>query len=49
MGMYVDYRTYLDYDIIVKNSVTEIEGPLSKVCGEGSGGENQAPFYFAIL
>ena len=48
MGMYVDYRTYLDYDIIVKNSVTSIEVPLSKVSGEGSGGENQAPFYVAI-
>lgn len=48
MGMYVDYRTYLDYDIIVKNSVTEKEVPLSKVSGEGSGGENQAPFYVAI-
>lgn len=48
MGMYVDYRTYLDYDIIVKNSVTDIEVPLSKVSGEGSGGENQAPFYVAI-
>lgn len=48
MGMYVDYRTYLDYDIIVKNSVRDIEVPLSKVSGEGSGGENQAPFYVAI-
>jgi len=48
IGMYVDYRTYLDYDIIVKNSVTGIEVPLSKVSGEGSGGENQAPFYVAI-
>ncbi len=48
MGMYVDYRTYLYYDIIVKNSVTDIEVPLSKVSGEGSGGENQAPFYVAI-
>ena len=48
MGIYVDYRTYLDYDIIVRNNVTEIEVPLSKVSGEGSGGENQAPFYIAI-
>lgn len=48
MGMYVDYRTYLDYDIIVKNTVTELEVPLSKVSAEGSGGENQAPFYVAI-
>ena len=48
MGIYVDYRTYLDYDIIVKNCVTGMEVPLSKVSGEGSGGENQAPFYVAI-
>jgi len=48
MGMYVDYRTYLDYDIIVKNNVTGIEVPLSKVSGEGSGGENQTPFYVTI-
>lgn len=48
MGMYVDYRTYLDYDIIVKNSVTGNEVGLSKVNAEGSGGENQAPFYVAI-
>ncbi len=48
MGTYVDYRTYLDYDIIVKNSVTGFEVPLSKVSGEGSGGESQAPFYVAI-
>ncbi len=48
MGVYVDYRTYLDYDIIVKNTVTGLEVPLSKVSGEGSGGENQAPFYVAI-
>ena len=48
MGMYVDYRTYLDYDIIVKNCVTGNEVGLSKVNAEGSGGENQAPFYVAI-
>jgi hypothetical protein len=48
MGMYVDYRTYLDYDIIVKNAVTGNEVELSKVSGEGSGGENQVPFYVAI-
>lgn len=48
MGMYVDYRTYLDYDIDVINTVTGNVVPLSKVSGEGSGGENQAPFYVAI-
>jgi chromosome segregation ATPase len=48
ISIYVDYRTYLDYDIIVKNCVTKLEVPLSKVSGDGSGGENQAPFYVAI-
>ncbi len=48
LSKYVDYRTYLDYDIIVKNSVTGLEVPLSKVSADGSGGENQAPFYVAI-
>lgn len=48
IGFYIDYRTYLDYDIIVKNSVDKIEVPLSKVSSEGSGGENQSPFYIAI-
>ncbi|MCL2252950.1 MAG: AAA family ATPase [Lachnospiraceae bacterium] len=48
ISAYVDYRTYLDYDIIVRNFVTKLEVPLSKVSGDGSGGENQAPFYVAI-
>lgn len=48
ISRYVDYRTYLDYDIMVKNSATGFEVPLSKVSGDGSGGENQAPFYVAI-
>lgn len=48
ISTYVDYRTYLDYDIIVKNAVTGLEVQLSKVSGDGSGGENQAPFYVAI-
>lgn len=48
ISTYVDYRTYLDYDIIVRNAVTGLESPLSKVSGDGSGGENQVPFYVAI-
>lgn len=48
LSTYVDYRTYLDYDIIVKNSITGLKVPLSEVSGDGSGGENQAPFYVAI-
>jgi uncharacterized protein YPO0396 len=48
VSRYVDYRTYLDYDILVTNTVTGQTVPLSKVSGDGSGGENQAPFYVAI-
>ena len=32
----------------MKNAVTRKAAPLSKVSGDGSGGENQAPFYVAI-
>ena len=48
ISKYVDYRTYLDYDIIVENVVSNISVPLSQVSGDSSGGENQAPFYVAI-
>ena len=42
---YVDYRTYLDYDIKVTNQVTGQQAYLSRVSRDSSGGENQAPFY----
>ncbi len=45
---YVDYRTYLDYDIKVTNCVTGQQASLSRVSRDSSGGENQAPFYVAI-
>ena len=45
---YVDYRTYLDYDIKVTNTVSGQQAYLSRVSRESSGGENQAPFYVAI-
>lgn len=45
---YADYRTYLDYDIRITNTVTGSTSYLSEVSGEGSGGETQAPFYVAI-
>jgi len=48
LSHYVDYRTYLDYDMYVKNLSTGYDVPLSEVSGDGSGGENQAPFYVAI-
>lgn len=44
----VDYRQYLDYDIIITNTKTGETVPLSKVSQDSSGGENQAPFYIAI-
>ena len=44
----VDYRHYLDYDIIITNTKTGATVPLSKVSQDSSGGENQAPFYIAI-
>ena len=40
---YVDYRTYLDYDIKVTNRVTGQQAYLSRVSRDSSGGENQAP------
>lgn len=45
---YVDYRTYLDYDIQVTNRVSGQKALLSRVSRDSSGGENQAPFYVAI-
>lgn len=48
ISKYVDYRTFLEYDIVVENVVTGMRVPLSKVSGDNSGGENQAPFYVAI-
>ena len=44
----VDYRQYLDYDIMITNTKTGETVPLSKVSQDSSGGENQAPFYIAI-
>lgn len=48
MIQWVDYRQYLDYDIIITNIKTGERAPLSKVIQDSSGGENQAPFYVAI-
>ena len=45
---YVDYRTYLNYDIKVTNTVSGQQASLSRVSRDSSGGENQAPFYVAI-
>ncbi len=47
LAEYTDYRSYLDYDIIVqKNDGTQQR--FSKIYGEKSGGETQTPYYVAI-
>ena len=45
---YTDYRTYLNFDLIVKDK-TGNEQRLSKTLLKKSGGETQTPFYIAIL
>jgi uncharacterized protein YPO0396 len=47
LAEYTDYRSYLDYDIIVeqKDGTTQ---RFSKIYGEKSGGETQTPYYVAI-
>ncbi len=44
---YTDYRSYLDYDIIVEKKDGNIQR-FSKIYGEKSGGETQTPYYVAI-
>lgn len=47
--LYTDYRTYLNFDLKVKHPGS-IEGQrLSKTLFTKSGGENQTPFYIAIV
>lgn len=45
---YTDYRTYLNFDLIVKDKVGN-EQRLSKTLLKKSGGETQTPFYISIL
>lgn len=45
---YTDYRTYLDFDLVV----TDLRGNkshLSKMISKKSGGETQTPFYISVL
>lgn len=46
--LFTDYRTYLDFDIAVKNRAGD-EQRLSRTIDKKSGGETQTPFYIAIL
>lgn len=45
---FTDYRTYLTFDLIVKNDKGE-EQRLSKTFTKKSGGETQIPFYISML
>ena len=49
LNRFTDYRTYMDYDIKIHNSVTGTETFYSQVFKEKSGGETQVPFYVAII
>ncbi|MDD4988232.1 MAG: SbcC/MukB-like Walker B domain-containing protein [Candidatus Izemoplasmatales bacterium] len=48
MNKFTDYRTYMDYDIKIKNAQGDVI-LYSKVFKEKSGGETQVPFYVATL
>ncbi|QSO49245.1 ATP-binding protein [Alicyclobacillus mengziensis] len=45
---FTDYRTYLDFDLVVKDEEGR-ESRLSRVIAKKSGGETQTPFYIAVL
>ena len=47
LAEYTDYRSYLDYDIIVEKQDGTVQR-FSKIYGEKSGGETQTPYYVAI-
>ncbi|MBU1145520.1 MAG: AAA family ATPase [Firmicutes bacterium] len=48
INKFTDYRTYMDYDIKIRNEVGDII-LYSKVFKEKSGGETQVPFYVATI
>ena len=48
MNKFIDYRTYMDYDIRIINQDGD-SMTYSKVFKEKSGGETQVPFYVAII
>lgn len=49
ISLYTDYRTYLDFDLLVKNDETHQIQSLAKSMNTKSGGETQTPFYISIL
>ena len=49
IAKFTDYRSYLDFDLIVINRDTGDEQRLSRMIKKKSGGETQTPFYIAVL
>lgn len=47
LAEYTDYRSYLDYDIVIEKKDGTVQR-FSKIYGEKSGGETQTPYYVAI-
>ncbi|WP_067927351.1 ATP-binding protein [Alicyclobacillus shizuokensis] len=45
---FTDYRTYLDFDLLVKDEEGR-QSRLSRVIAKKSGGETQTPFYISVL
>ncbi len=48
VAKFTDYRSYLDFDLIVTNK-EGVAQHLSKVIKKKSGGETQTPFYISVL
>lgn len=46
---FTDYRTYLNFDLIVTDATGEKKQRLSKTLLKKSGGETQTPFYISVL
>lgn len=49
IARYTDYRTYLDFDLLVSNMETGAIQSLANSMNTKSGGETQTPFYISIL
>lgn len=49
ISRYTDYRTYLDFDLLVHNTETNSSQSLANSMNTKSGGETQTPFYISIL
>lgn len=46
---FTDYRTYLNFDLVVRRGNSQTESSLARTFKQQSGGETQTPFYISIL